>query len=292
MDDINWDDDDEVEKYKRKLAQRNEAADKKKELKRNAHATDDSLLEEFIAKAEQVVSNVEQGYSFCELEALYIYFSKPFELAQKDAVIIIAMRKGFNEYPEVKLLSQLCQEDEDSCGSSEYFDQIMVSAKYKNLEMAVPALVDQGVREGIIRASDSGRLKELYSVWLKDVSWSDCELSVTNRPSLASWSGFPWDSEQIVRKHLNRGIVGTNLCILTLSVTGEADQSFSKLLWKKETGRSHNIAKLVRDAYSARKADVLAHPPKQKGASASGKKQKEPCSKDEPTTKKAKTGGK
>ena len=292
---INWDDDEEVEKYKNKQAKRTEAADKKAELKRNAHSSYDSLLEAFIEKAEQVVCNVENGYSASDLDTLHIYFKRPSDLAQKDAVVVAATRKHYNETADVKLLNTLCQEGEYISAPSQVLSKLMRSGQYKDLGVAAPALVDAGVKAGIVKAADADRLKKLYSVWLKGVPWSKCELSATNRPSLASWNGFPWDVDEMVDKHLSNGIVGKNAGIYTnfalIETTADEDVlPLFKLLWKKETGRSHNIAQLVRDAYSERKADELAHPPKQKGATASGKKnKKEPCSKGEPKTKKAKT---
>jgi hypothetical protein len=281
MANINWDDDEAVERYKDRQAMRVEAAEKKAELKRNAHSTDDKLLAEVIRKAEQVVSNIEHGYSVCELETLHIYFNKPFELGQKDSVVIIASREGFSETPEVRVLQQLCQEGEYSCSPSELMSKLMRSGQYKDLGVAAPALVDAGVKAGIVKAADADRLKKLYSVWLKGVSWSKCELSATNRPSLASWNGFPWDVDEMVGKHLSSGIVGKNAGIYTnfalIETTADEDVlPLFKLLWKRGSGRSNDIAQLVRDAYSERKADELAHPPARKGAA-------------EPKAKKAKT---
>ena len=61
--------------------------------------------------------------------------------------------------------------------------------------------------EAWIAAEDTDRLKRKFRAWLAGVTWGKTYLSPTNRPSLASWDGHPWDADHIM-SHSDCGLLG------------------------------------------------------------------------------------
>jgi hypothetical protein len=91
---INWDDDEQVEKYKEKQAKAADAAARAAEAKRTTNMGDDALLTEVVAKVTQVVDNAVNGDGV-EISTLHLFIGNPLELGKKDAVTIVACRMSF-----------------------------------------------------------------------------------------------------------------------------------------------------------------------------------------------------
>jgi hypothetical protein len=63
---------------------------------------------------------------------------------------------------------------------------------------AVPALLALAVKQGIVPAEDVPRMTTKFTSWLAGVGWNKCRITHSNRPSSASWNGFPWESYNIM----------------------------------------------------------------------------------------------
>ena len=88
---INWDDDEQVEKFKNKQAKEAEKAAKNAEEKRTSKMGDDALLTEVVTKVMQIVANAENGDGV-EVNTLHMFVGFPLELGKKDAVSVLACR--------------------------------------------------------------------------------------------------------------------------------------------------------------------------------------------------------
>ena len=138
----------------------------------------------------------------------------------------------------------------------------MHSGKYKSPEAAVPALIAEGVKDGIVPAADTKRLTELFQVWFKGVTWAKCQLSSTNRPSLGSWNGWPWDEQNVSERSLSRGLVGTNVQIhYQIWPYEEAFHPdlfpYVLQLWTSSAGRTDDIDTKIRATYEAYKIRLV-----------------------------------
>lgn len=94
-----------------------------------------------------------------------------------------------------------------------------------------------GVEAGIIPAAREAHLASLFAVWLRGVPWGRMRLTHTNRPSLASWRGSPWEFDCVTDVHLSRGVTGTNVKIMTemippMAVAPSLAHRFTQL-WSK-----------------------------------------------------------
>ena len=101
--------------------------------------------------------------------------------------------------------------DGDGTGFSMGRSDLLASleSRYPSVAAAMPALVDAAVRRGQVDRGRSRRLTELYTSWMSDTPWSRTVMTHTNRPSLASWDGWPWDAMCVADSDcLQRGVRG------------------------------------------------------------------------------------
>lgn len=263
----NLDEDDVVEDYLDKVADVKERIAERAETERNRGKSEEQLLEEVQNSVAQVIRNIETGDSPFLLSHVYLLAYNPgFEkqsLGKKGALEIIVRRDAgandnpFEESAESKLFTALCGDDEDDTRMSESLAKL--KDLFKNPEAAVPALVDEAVQDGLLLSSDALRLKDLFGVWMQGVTWEDCRTSAINRPSLGSWRGMPWDSDNVMTRALTRGIFGRlNIDITVLDFVLPTDRAppsmahLFHLIWSKRDtgGRGGPCADLPSVVYS------------------------------------------
>ena len=135
------------------------------------------------------------------MNALYLYL--------KAVVVLVFYRPG----PETRSDSMKIFESltsNDTCGISD--DLLSLEESYHTtVASAMPALVDIGVSKKLVSAEESARLYSLFQVWMHGVKWNKMHMTSTNRPSLASWNGWPTDIWCILDRSLLRGVKGKNV---------------------------------------------------------------------------------
>merc|ERR1712166_1339227 len=97
---------------------------------------------------------------------------------------------------------------------------------------------------------------EMYSQWMEGVPWSKCHMSGSNRPSLGSWRGWPWDAECVMNRAFKKGLIGTNVeavCEMgraPVDLVPATHLSMFQLVWDK-TNKKADVAKACQDAIAA-----------------------------------------
>ena len=123
----------------------------------------------------------------------------------------------------------------------------------------MPAIVQAGVSEGVIPKAEAARLTTLFSGWMKGVSWGKCVLSHTNRPSLGSWQGWPWDAgDTLAQRALSVGLKGKALQVICQwstpeQIYGEGDPMLGLFIpvWSQEKGAIADPTAAVQEAVAA-----------------------------------------
>jgi hypothetical protein len=254
---MNWDDDDMVEKYKSKIAEGVNKRAWEAEHKRNLGRDISQIEKEVCSNVVNVVQNIEYGDCPVAMKRAYVSVQCPHpstELGEQKAVVVMCLHDGFQaETTDMKMLTKLCS-DEDMCDMTEE-----LAAQEKpgiSVAKAVQNLVEIAGRKGQINSVDVPRLKTLYATWMKGVTWKKCYMTPTNRPSLGSWNGWPWDSYNIIDRSLNRNLVGKNVIVGFSQGRSIADViepeslPLFKLVWKAEANIK-NVAEITHDAISA-----------------------------------------
>eukprot|EP00899_Mesostigma_viride_P008505 jgi/Mesvir1/17656/Mv01356-RA.1 len=177
------------------------------------------------------------------------------DMTMQDALVVICVRDKYQPTEDYKLLESLCSADETEARPSDLLQSLMTECK--DLEAAVPALVESAVKSGKVPIGDADRLKDLYSVWLKGVTWDICKTTASNRPTLASWNGWPWDALNLMDRALARSVKGRNVRVFcdAASPIEEVDPARAhmfKLIWSAAEGPVPSVAQATRDAVAER----------------------------------------
>lgn len=90
----NWDDDEEVEAYKEKVAERDEAKAAKTENQRTSGKSDDALTAGMIEAVEQIVTNLANGdCPLGQVHEAFVFCYEPDKLGNKGATRVLVTRK-------------------------------------------------------------------------------------------------------------------------------------------------------------------------------------------------------
>ena len=157
-----------------------------------------SELAQATACVRQIAKNAAEGHCpLTSLSKLYVFFGSEVGLKQRDSVRIFAQRGPHVESADYKVFSKLTGGDAGLDDDNLLLDFMH---RVKTPAAAIAPLVDQAVREGLAKSGDKSRLKTVFSSWMAGTSWKKCVLTHSNRPSLASWNGWPWDSFNIMSR--------------------------------------------------------------------------------------------
>lgn len=157
-------------------------------------------VERMIHEVETVVRNIADGDCPCAVAAAWVFVDGSI-LGQEGSVRVLVNthHAGARPTPAADLLAKLCEGEHNG----------LLSKAGATLADAVPAMLAAGVEQGIIEAGEVPRLTELYQTWLADVDWKETEVTMTRRPSLEDWEGWPWEFRRILEDAncgLSRGL--------------------------------------------------------------------------------------
>lgn len=197
----NMDDDEAVERYKDRLNALEAEERKQAALAANAGKDRESIIAETASAIKTVVQNVADGHCPQPIGQAYVYVQQPSHLEKRHCVTVLLNPDfhgpdGFQyDTPDAKLLYDICG----------HFDAEIdllgpLFGKGRTMEEAVPGLVAACVKAGRAKPTDTARLTKKWSAWWKGVPWSATQLSGSNRPSLGSWIGYPWDVQYVMEK--------------------------------------------------------------------------------------------
>ena len=197
----NMDDDEAVERYKERLDALEAEEKKAAALAANAGKDRDTIVAEVASAIKTVVQNVADGHCPQPIGKAYVYVQQPSHLEKRHCVSVVlnpALHgpNGFEyDTPDARLLNDICGDFD-----SEIDLLGPLFGKGRTMEAAVPGLVAGCVKEGRATPADTARLTKKWSAWWKGVPWSAAQLSGSNRPSLGSWIGYPWDVQYVMEK--------------------------------------------------------------------------------------------
>lgn len=230
------DDDQAVESFKEKRA-RAAATAEDKALKA-APGGEDGAFKALLKDLLQIRANIAGGDAIIPIESAYLIVNPPItgrhavtlacigdymdesssdDTSDEEAAATAAAapaakaREAAKKKPKTReildftLFSALCGDGMLCCMSEELEE---LSTKYATPSQALPALVSTHPKTAALPAPERARLVSKFSAWFQGVRWEDCRMSATNRPSLASWEGFPWEMSMLEERCLNRGLVG------------------------------------------------------------------------------------
>ena len=249
---INYDDDEAVER----LLHREEVAKEKKrdaEAKKSVAGKNSSEVLAMIAEdVDTITRNIIAGDSPYPIREAYVFVSDP-DFTTYSAVRVLAVQESRELTPDAAIFDKLCAEKELFFTISDDLDKIRSSKKYKTLEAAMPALVKVGITKKLIRSADKDRLTTLYTHWMKGVDWSNTFKHGTNRPSLASWNGWPWDAYVYKERALNHGITSKIVEAIIEDEGPEGlvqpeDVGIFKRIWTKDEGPVKDVVGVLRAA--------------------------------------------
>lgn len=148
------------------------------------------------ACARQIAENAAAGHCpMADVAKLYIFFSSEVNLNKRGILRVFAEQRGpYTESADFKLFSDL------TGGEYDLDDNLLMqfARGAKNPAAAVAPMISQAVQDGLVRSADKARLQTKYASWLAGIPWRKCVMSASNRPSLGSWNGWPWDSFNIM----------------------------------------------------------------------------------------------
>ena len=134
----------------------------------------------------------------------------------------------------------------------------------------VPALLKKGVAAGLVTSTDVPRLTRLYKSWFSGVKWSKTQLSATNRPSLGSWRGWPWEWSSILERNCGLFDGVSKLTVLECQHEHSPPEGLVppgmahlfKPIYRSDTGVLPDVRGVVRVAIDAASDFSAANPPK------------------------------
>ena len=195
------DDDEAVERYKERLDALEAEERKTAVLAANDGKDRDTMIAEVAGAIKTVVQNVADGHCPQPIGKAYVYVQQPSHLERRHCVTVLLnpdfhSPDGFElDTPDARLLYDICghyDSEIDLLGP--------LFGKGRSMEEAVPGLVAGCVKEGRAKPTDTARLTKKWTAWWRGVPWSAAQLSGSNRPSLASWIGYPWDVQYVMEK--------------------------------------------------------------------------------------------
>lgn len=185
-------DDEAVESYKDKLAAHEREEERAQVMAAVGGQDRDTLLAAHIRTVERVVANLVAGD--CPQQDMIgnakVLVRTPQQLADRHAVVVVlGPCRGEYETADAELLKSVCED----WGSDKEYLLGPLFGRGKTMDTVVPALVEAVIRHGYAARADASRLTRRWAAWFGGVPWSKARLSATNRPSLGSWVGYPWD---------------------------------------------------------------------------------------------------
>jgi hypothetical protein len=170
----NWDDDSQVEAYKADKARKATIKENAEVAAKNAGLLDDEVINTISKNVNQIVDNIRNGDSPVPLTNAFMIIQQPNKLANAKAVIVMGFYPEYTETSDYKLFQSLISDE--VFGMSDSFKTQMVAGK--TVAKAIEAIVDEAVEEGKITTTEEAvRLKSIYRVWMKGVSWAKCQLT-------------------------------------------------------------------------------------------------------------------
>ena len=167
------------------------------------------IVDNVVSAVNQILENIRAEDAPFSLESAYVYVQSPHNLASSKAVVVIAFYSFLEpETADMTLFTSLIS-NEMMCSASESFERLKQSGK--TIAQCIASLVDEAVIARKVTAAEAPRLKSKFSLWMSGVTAKQCTMSSTNRPSLASWNGWPWDSHNVADRALTRSLVGKNV---------------------------------------------------------------------------------
>mmetsp|Transcript_19379 Transcript_19379/g.57605 ORF Transcript_19379/g.57605 Transcript_19379/m.57605 type:complete len:350 (+) Transcript_19379:93-1142(+) len=207
----NCDDDEAVERYLERLGRYEFAKLNEQTEAFNAGKSEDALIEQLAGAVEAVRRNLAAGDCVRKVASAAVVIPDPARLHGAAAVIVLLFpdfaARGDPYAPDARLLASV---GDDICGDVDLigaFRPDFGAAYATPMDACVPQLVDAVVKEGLARPGDAPRLARRWAAYLGGVPWSKAELTAINRPSLASWAGFPWE-ESYICEHRGCGLLG------------------------------------------------------------------------------------
>jgi len=204
---------------------------------------------------QQIVNNIIEGDAVYKLSEMHLFVSDP-DLIRKDSIVLLpSYERGFEKSDDYKVFESLVGSDYGS--GSDLLASLMDS--HASFAAAVPAIVSAGIAKGKISPGDKDRLTSLWRTWVKGVSWAKCKMSMTNRPSLGSWDGWPWEANQVMARCLMRetpqaasAIITTDISLMPYVMCVE-DPELAFPLWHFESGPV-DVSAVLRKALLATQA--------------------------------------
>ena len=265
---INFDDDELVER----LIEREEIArEKKRDAAAKKHVAGkerSQVLAMVVKDVEVILQNIAAGNAPYPIHEAYIFVSD-LDLDTASAVRVLAVQESRELTPDAEIFDSLCCDKLLLCMSDDLAD-LRTSKKFKTVEAAIPALVKVGITKKLIPAADKDRLTALFSIWMKGVDWTNTVKHGMNRPSLASWNGYPWDARVYKDRSLSHN---TTSKIVEAVVDDEGPEEivspeyvcFFKRVWTKDEGPVKDIAAVLKLAIKEVE-DLIAKEKAEKGS--------------------------
>jgi hypothetical protein len=154
-------------------------------------------IQKLVMHVTQISRNIEEGFCPVQLSAVY-FFCNSLEVLNKGSTRILVNRKksesGTILTEDVKVLEQLC----DEFHGRGYIHELHQTGKY--ITGGIPKLSQFAVDDKLISLDQRTPFSNKLKVWLDGVPWSKLNISSSNRPSLASWIGYPYEVAYIMEK--------------------------------------------------------------------------------------------
>ena len=173
----------------------------------------DDIESKVCSTVQRIVDNIKNGDCPVRLLCAYVVVQNPSNMSSPKAVAVVCFHSGFAtelENADMRLLTKLC-DDPDECGMT--VAMLEQERTGVTVSKAVQNLVDIAAANGEICLSDVPRLKSLFGIWMKGVTWKKCRSTPSYHPSQGTWKGFPWDSYNVIARSLNNHINCTNVVV-------------------------------------------------------------------------------
>jgi hypothetical protein len=156
----NMDNDEAVEKYKRKVEEIEEQQENEQEKKNNSSGM--SVLDKVIASVENFVANLVSKDCVLDITEAHVIVLKS-SLIESDSVRICVQADERGGTADYKIFDKLVGTED--FGASDFLTTMM--SKHKDFVKAIPDIVAHGVSTTAIKPEDAPRLQSLFAVWVK-----------------------------------------------------------------------------------------------------------------------------
>lgn len=203
----NCDDDEAVERYLARVTTYEEAVLDDALRVHNDGVDDATVAAELRGVVEKIVRNLAAGDCVRKIASAAVFVVDPSKLRGARAVGVLLFQdaspraRGNPESADARLLAAI---GDEICGEADLIGQFHGSGPA--MDACVPALVAATIGEGLATADDRGRLERRWAAWLRGVPWAKATMTAVNRPSLASWVGFPWEGSHVC-EHQSCGLL-------------------------------------------------------------------------------------